>query len=203
MNKEFIYLSDETFGVTDENGHITKQEFNKDILQQWDKENISEIIENITSTLNKLNDDKIEQKSVAFLSKYMFLGQILLLISSIVVAALIPTFANTMYIPITLPSVGAVFFKVTEKISKKKINALTSEIKKAENLIKDYKQQLDNVKTDSKKLVKEEFNVNEVVEIESGSIKYQDLEEELTNAYNEGYKEKVKSLSQNNKKRNK
>lgn len=203
MNKEFIYLSDGTFGVTDENGHITKQEFNKDNLQQWDKENISEIIENITNTLNKLKDDKIEQKSVAFLSKYMFLGQILLLIGLIIAAALIPTIANTMYIPITLPSVGAVFFRVTEKISKKKINALTSEIKKAENLIKDYEQQLDNVKTNSKELVKEELNVNEVVEIESGSIKYQDLEEELTNAYNEGYKEKVKSLSRNNKKRNK
>lgn len=203
MNKEFIYLSDETFGLTDENGHITRQEFNKDILQQWDKENISEIIENITNTLNKLNDDKKEQKSVALVSKYMFLGQILLLIGSIIAAALIPTLANTMSIPITIPSVCAVFFKVTEKISKKKINALTSEIKKAENLIKDYEQQLSNIKTNSKELAKEELNVNEVVEIESGSIKYQDIEEELTNAYNEGYKEKVKSLSRNNKKRNK
>lgn len=206
MNKEFMVLSDGNLAVTNENGHISKRQYDgnpQEILLSENK------IETIDNKLEKLKKDLHNQEGVVFLSKWMLISQpiLLLLISSgmfiydgvtspgnFLTYALFNNIKGLAYGTVICGS-AAIYYVIVKPIYKKKVGKTKSEITIAKNLKENYEKELADIKEKQLTIESPTISINEPISlIEQTNAMETQIDEEISANYTESLSQQPKKL---------
>lgn len=206
MNKEFMVLSDGNIAVTNENGHISKRQYDSNSQEILLSENKIETIDN---KLEKLKKDLHDQECVVFISKWMLISQPILL--------LLLTTGMFIYGGLTSPSdfltyaiyngvkgvvygsiccgVASTYFGIVKPIYKKKVNKTKNEITISKKLKEDYEKELADIKEKQIIIESPTIAINEPISlIEQTNAMKTKIAEEISSIYTESLNQEPKKL---------
>lgn len=202
MNKEIIYLDECTVGVSDENGNIKKRVNDNNIEEILAEENKIESIKEPINLLKQIIEvRKIDDKNASLYLKLQPVAVIALIIIDLIIGAKLSyiLLSSVLFIGICSTILG-----VFKKINKKKLNGYEAELKLAEEYLHEYEEELKQSLLESKSLDNEvlsKSNLNEIIPIAYSDGLDDFIEEELEQAYKDGYKYKEKTLTRTRKRK--
>ena len=206
MNKEYIILSDGSVAITNENGNIRKTKFDNEqiITTSLILENKIEVI---NENLEKLNRDLEEFKVVKFLCEKMRKFQPIVVSILMVCGFLVGGVFSTgnfvlggVYCASIALAIGTIigvststFAIIIDKKFQKKIIGLESSIETANKLKNKYEKELSNIKQTCVTETKVNYEINNPISLEKQNKNmYEQIENELSNSYEEGINSKKK-----------
>jgi len=209
MNEKYTVLSDGSVEIIDENGNTSNRIFQskhylRDILVRENK------IEILDKSLEELYKKQNENNGVLFVCKNMIKAQpiIVLLLtlcgfifggifsSGAFLTAAMSIGIETLVIGTLFAAISATFFQITKTISKKKAKGFENEINKALELKKSYEKDLVFAKSVKALESSIYYKKNIITSLENDNVRITNtINEELNNAYQEGYKSKSKKLT--------
>lgn len=206
MNKEFMALSDGNLAITNENGHISKRQYDGNSQEILLSENKIEIIYN---KIEKLKKDLHNQEGVVFLSKWMLISQpiLLLLISSgmfiyggvtspgdFLTYALFNGVKGLAYGTV-ICGTASIYYGIVKPIYKKKVIKTKSEITIAKNLKENCEKELADIKEKQLTIESPTISLNEPVSlIEQTNTMETQVDEEISKIYTESLSQQPKKL---------
>lgn len=193
MNKEFVYINDETVAVSDEDGKITirkNQGDMRDVLVSEDKMKI--LNERIKSSRDGIALEKASIKIIDKWYKVMAGVSVGVLIAAPITLGLLS--GLTLFLGwSTVALLSCAYGRHVQKDSVKRIKGYKSEIKRAIDLKQEVRHDLDFYKEMEKEFGIPKAKVGEVVQVNP----YEEIdvqENSLRRAFKKGYREKPKVL---------
>ena len=194
MNKEYMYLSDRSLLVTDENGMQKRECYSNQMHEILLSENKVELAD---KALTKLEDELAAEKLVISLMKALHIATFGLIVIAALLMFILSGFSLSNLFTLGMCSGTVLIVNLpaifSRKSAKKKIKKLQNKIKRAQEIKEDYEKEAEMLNEKSTDYSEISEQINEVISLEEeNDIIYGQIEEKISKVPDEEIEEKNK-----------